>query len=819
VLDEALLLGTELITNAVVHAGTDVDMVVELRARAVFVSVGDRYSARGLPTHPTAPPEESESGRGLFLVDAFARRWGVVHERTGKHVWFELELTEQLAAVTVVAESDRMPLPPSPARLAIATVRATADGTVTAWGGDAEQLFGWAAREVIGRQLTDVASYADASTPLHERTIAVGRWYGDVSIRHRDGGIVPAYGMHLALRDEEGPTGVACLWTLADSRELLEPVTVAARRPETGGDGHRSGLGRLLGLSDSLVSRLTLDELLEQTAERLCGQFGGDAAYVLLLSEDGSGFDVRAAYGMTTPDLRQDRLDAAEGITGRLSGRQMPVVIDDVTAPGGAPALASAGLRSLVAAPLLVEGRMTGAIHIAARQRGRFTNEHAVELQRASDRLALAIESARLVELERRRRGWLAYLAEASDLLAGTLDLDMTMALVAQLVVPTVAEWCALYLVEDGGESVLSYVWHADEARIDILRALLERAGSPERRVEAPSTELGRRQPWRPPGPANALVDSAARSSGELAALRSLASDDRVAIPLVARNHVLGVIVVGRRRAAPFTGDEIELAGDLTRRAALAIDNARLYQERVSVVHALQSSLLPPEAPVIPGCDVGVAYLAAGVGNEVGGDFYDVFPIDGTRWGVAIGDVCGKGAQAAAVTGLARHAIRLLGREGRPVCEVLTRLNRAILDEGPRARFVTVLYAEIAPSSAGAHVTMCAAGHPLPLVVRPDASVRTIGEPQSLLGVVDDPELTETVFDLSAGDTLVLYTDGVTERRAGSRMLGEEGLVEVVRRGSRLHASAVAARIERAVIDFQPEPPRDDIAVLVIRVL
>ena len=139
--------------------------------------------------------------------------------------------------------------------------------------------------------------------------------------------------------------------------------------------------------------------------------------------------------------------------------------------------------------------------------------------------------------------------------------------------------------------------------------------------------------------------------------------------------------------------------------------------------------------------------------------------------------------------------------------------------DAPRSRFLTAIYADLLPTAAGIQLTICAAGHPLPLVSRTDGHVRTIGEPQSLLGVLDEPDLQAQTVHLTAGETLVLYTDGVTERRFEGRMLGEDGLAEVLRANCRLPASALASRIERAVVDFQREPPRDDMAVLVIRVL
>jgi serine phosphatase RsbU (regulator of sigma subunit) len=216
-----------------------------------------------------------------------------------------------------------------------------------------------------------------------------------------------------------------------------------------------------------------------------------------------------------------------------------------------------------------------------------------------------------------------------------------------------------------------------------------------------------------------------------------------------------------------------------------------------------------------------VAYVAAGDANEVGGDFYDVFQAGANRWCFAIGDVCGKGAEAAAVTGLARHTLRALGREGYPLEDILVRLNQAILAEGPRARFLTLLFGELTPIPAGGvQLALICAGHPLPFVVgngHADGDVRQVGAPQPLLGVLDDLALEAEPLELRPGDTLVAVTDGVTERRDGKRMLGEEGLAEVLMTCRGMPAGMISSRVQRVVEEFAVQPPRDDLAVLVLR--
>lgn len=364
----------------------------------------------------------------------------------------------------------------------------------------------------------------------------------------------------------------------------------------------------------------------------------------------------------------------------------------------------------------------------------------------------------------------------------------------AQMTVPTLATWCAVYTIADqSSDPYLSYVLHEDEERIDGLKDLLSQLSSPE-----PVREAGAR-PW---------PEATVAVGGET-----------VVLPLLARNRVIGMLTLGKPREEHFRQEILELAEDLSRRAALALDNARLYSERTAISRSLQRSLLPPGSPAIPGMEVEVIYRAAGEGNEVGGDFYDVFPIRDGAYGFAIGDVCGTGPEAAAVTGLARHALRLLAREGLGGPAVLERLNAAILDEGARSRFLTLLYGELHPQpDGGALMKVVCAGHPLPLRLRPNGQVDAAADPQPLLGVIDDLDLYEQTLTLDPGDVLLCVTDGVTERREGTRMLGDDGLAEVLTTCTGLTAGAVASRVLRAVERFAAEPASDDMAILAFRV-
>ncbi|GAA2641529.1 SpoIIE family protein phosphatase [Streptomyces spororaveus] len=792
IVDDAVVLTSELVTNAVVHAGTRAEVLCLRADGGVRVEVADRYPERELPLqHPGERPyadPDRENGRGLMLCAALATRWGVEYTATHKHVWFRLDLPDRpvgTRSAGPVVPDQLLPLADS--RVRVAVLQIDSADSISAWNEDAEHIFGHPAEKALGRPLAELAAWPQTpgtGTGIAE-ALRLSRWEGSYGVRGADGRVIPVFASHLRVRDAHGEPSIVCLLVHDDERALLQtPVRVPASD-----SGHFTEARPTDPFEVFIGSPAPddLDGLLQRTVERARDLLDADSAFLLLATDDETELEVRATTGLPSTRQRFARVPVEAG-TNRYGSARMPAVHDDLIAsPGAVPLLEATGMRSAVTVPLKVEGRLTGSLGVAAETPGRYSNEEALHLQFAADRIALG-------ELERLRRGSLSFLVEASDLLAGTLDRDQTLALMAQMTVPTLATWCAVYTIADqSSDPYLSYVLHEDEERIDGLKELLSQVSMPE-----PVREAGAR-PW---------PEATAAVGGET-----------VVLPLLARNRVIGMLTLGKPREEHFRQEILELAEDLSRRAALALDNARLYSERTAISRSLQRSLLPPGSPAIPGMEVEVIYRAAGEGNEVGGDFYDVFPIRDGAYGFAIGDVCGTGPEAAAVTGLARHALRLLAREGLGGPAVLQRLNAAILDEGARSRFLTLLYGELHPQpDGGALMKVVCAGHPLPLRLRPNGQVDAAADPQPLLGVIDDLDLYEQTLTLDPGDVLLCVTDGVTERREGTRMLGDDGLAEVLTTCTGLTAGAVASRVLRAVERFAAEPASDDMAILAFRV-
>jgi phosphoserine phosphatase RsbU/P len=215
---------------------------------------------------------------------------------------------------------------------------------------------------------------------------------------------------------------------------------------------------------------------------------------------------------------------------------------------------------------------------------------------------------------------------------------------------------------------------------------------------------------------------------------------------------------------------------------------------------------------------VGARYRSAVAGGDIGGDFYDLFQTGRDTWAIVLGDVCGKGTEAAVVTGLARHTLRAATVHESEPSKILWLLNEAILRSDEDERFCTVVYARLELVGDGARLVLACGGHPLPVVLRAGGQVESVGVPGTLIGSLPDPDLADDEVELRPGDAVVLWTDGVTEATGPEGFFGADRLRALVESCAGLDADTIAGRIEEAVLDFEQGEPRDDVAVLVLRV-
>lgn len=489
------------------------------------------------------------------------------------------------------------------------------------------------------------------------------------------------------------------------------------------------------------------------------------------------------------------------------------------------PALAGvpASNRSFAAAPMIVAGRAVGCLTFGWAEPRDFGEEDLDFLLALAQQAAQALERSRLYDAERRARAAaeeagerMRFLAEASRVLASTLDYEVTLRELARIAVPEIADVCLVHLVVDD-DTRLVVATHHDRDLVPVLTSVVD---VPNRNREP--RLLGRAVVT---GESIVLDDvpddllvRVADSPSQLEALRSLDLRSAVIAPLRVQDRVIGLLTLagdgssGRR----FGPEDLPFFEDLAGRAAVAVDNSRLHQARTDVARTLQQSLLPPHLPTIGGLELAQRYHSVG-DVEVGGDFFDVFPAGDGRWGLVMGDVCGKGVAAASLTALARYTVRAAAIENDP-SSVLRVLNRAILDADVGERFCTIVHARVEPRDDGLRVQLACGGHPLPLLLTAAGLVRPVGEPGTAIGLFEDVHLTEVELVLAPGDTFVLYTDGLTEARSPDGLFDPELLERVLATAAGRSAEGVAEVVDDAVLAYEGGRQRDDMALLVLRV-
>jgi serine phosphatase RsbU (regulator of sigma subunit) len=314
-------------------------------------------------------------------------------------------------------------------------------------------------------------------------------------------------------------------------------------------------------------------------------------------------------------------------------------------------------------------------------------------------------------------------------------------------------------------------------------------------------------------------INAAAADAEHLRLLENLDVRHFVIAPLRTPSGVMGTLTFGLgdsgRRVMP---EDLELITSLAARAALHIQNARLYAERSHIAQVLQASLRPRALPTITGAEVAARFMPAGEHIDVGGDFYDVFRSGDAVWTAIVGDVAGKGPEAAAVTALARHTLRAASLLQDDPAANLAVLNRALGADPSEPRFCTVLYARLCPGDGGLDCRLANGGHPAPLVLRADGRVEALDAARgALVGAFADARYEEATVTLAPGELILLYTDGVTEMRRHKAGFGERQLAATVADCVGRSAEEVVASVLRRALELQAGQPRDDIALLAIR--
>ncbi|MDQ2791626.1 MAG: stage II sporulation protein E [Pseudonocardiales bacterium] len=420
----------------------------------------------------------------------------------------------------------------------------------------------------------------------------------------------------------------------------------------------------------------------------------------------------------------------------------------------------------------------------------------------AALRIAIAVESDYLHKADRRRRDWMAYLADTSQLLGQSLDVELTITVIPQILVPRLGQWCAVHLVEPAHGLELAALTHANEELIPELRSALtlSAGGDPIRRLRAQLRQLATQT--LPPTWINWPTDA-------------------IALSLHAAGRAIGVLTIGRPGDRSHSPEDVALISDIAQRAALAIDNAQRATRHIETSQALQRALFPRELPIADGVEFAADYLPASTGSDVGGDFYDVLSLRAGLWLAAIGDVCGKGARAAARAGQVRDMLRVLVRDGRPLARALKLLNDHMIETGDHWQYCTLAAAHIRKATAGKPtglaVDLVLAGHEPPLLIRANGTAEFVGQRGTPLGLLNHVKLYTTRLHIAPGDVLLAYTDGVIERRGPQGLYGAHRLITAASATCPLSAAQLIATVRTSVQNFSNEDPKDDIALLAIR--
>jgi serine phosphatase RsbU (regulator of sigma subunit) len=583
--------------------------------------------------------------------------------------------------------------------------------------------------------------------------------------------------------------------------------------------------GELLGATTPAV----VGALVATTAAEL---LGADAAAVFARVDDGT---LEALHTTGWPDditrpFRRLELHRGRPLSDAVLDRR-PVWLEDAAQwRSRYPDMAAVGtawnMQASACLPLSVEDRDLGAVVFSFSAARRFSTEEREFLVAITALCAQGLDRARLLAAERtaretaeRQLGRMTFLSRTTRLMEAPLSVEERLQQLADLVVSEIADWCAVHLVR-GNQVDQVAVAHRDPAKVAFVARLEERYPPDPDAPGGPIHVSRTGEPVYYPEVPDELLVAAAVDEEHLALIRSIGMHSALIVPLAVRGREVGALtLVQAESLRRFDHPDLAFAEQLATIAAVALDNARLYEQQRRTAHTLQAALLPVGLPAVPGLRLAARYRAPSEERaemHVGGDLYDVVP-DGDGCSVVVADVCGKGAEAAALTALIRHTVRAEIDHGLGPAEVLERLNRAMLRaSGDRpGRFATVAHARLRATPKGADVRLASAGHPPPLVLR-DGRATPMTAPGTLLGIYPDVTLTEVSFDLRHSEIMVLYTDGVTEARGSEGLYGTDRLAAAVASAPGGTADEVADHLLADVDAFQGGQQRDDIAILVV---
>jgi PAS domain S-box-containing protein len=679
-------------------------------------------------------------------------------------------------------------------------------GTITSWNQGAERLYGHTEAEAIGKPISILIPPRRAG---EERQILDRIIHGE-RIQHYETERVTKDGrtVHVSL-------SISPIWD--DTGRILGASVIARDVTEQRRALERAE--RLRDVTERLSREIRPERTVEVLLENAVPALGADAGAVAILDKDRTHLDLAGSAGYSDEGVSQFQ--------------RMPLEADlpmtDVARTGEAlwlsnsdelwshyPDLPGSGsaFSSLAIVPLAVGEERLGAVSVSFNEPHEFAPEERAFMIATAAQAAHALERGRLFDAERRRLQQLAFIAEASQLLVESLDIEPTLQRLASLAVPRIGDWCSIDLAtEDGGFRNVA-VTHVDPARVELAEEL-QRRYPPEQDADTGVSKVIRTgEPEIYPTIPDEMIVEAAIDEEHLRLIRELGMVSAMVVPLIARDKVLGTLtLVSAESGHTYTDDDLRLAQELAIHAGLAIDNATLYRREHDAAVTLQRALLPKRIPAPKTAEVAVRYLPAAAGLEVGGDWYDLVEAESGELAIVVGDVAGSGIKAAAVMGNLRTALRAYILDGQPPAAAVERLDALMFDlEEPS--MATLVYLTLDPVTR--RVEYVRAGHPPPLLRDPRGQVHDLNDEGSPpVGVASNAPFFSKSLELEPDSLLLLYTDGLIERRG-------EGIEAGVTRLRNILATAPEGAEECAEVVIEKlgaQGLADDAALVALRFL
>ena len=575
----------------------------------------------------------------------------------------------------------------------------------------------------------------------------------------------------------------------------------------------------LLAVVGQAIAELSLSHTLETAVDRVGELLETDRAAVYL--RQAGGLEAAVERGLAGPHVR-----VAEGlldlILKRLRARPVVEIRDATSDPrlgSVRDAVSESGIEAAVVVPLRAAGELIGMLVAYLPAKRRLGENESMLLAALAGQLAVAVQNAGLHEdtarLARERQEALdAELLAAKRLEAfyeisrsfsESLSLEETVGAIARTAVELLdVDAAVLRVPDERGDSLVPGAIHVPDARLRVALDPILRRPQPLDRIEAATpVVLTPRRAKRLGGGHELLIPFLER--GSTASL----------VPIVSAGEVMAALtLISLDPARPIGAEVLEAARALAAQAALAIGNARLYEQQVHFADAMQRSLLPDEPPDIAGIEIGSVYESSSR-LDVGGDVFDYTVLPDGRLAVVVGDVTGKGIDAAADMAMTKFVFRSLAREHPEPSELMRIANQVVLDEVEEGKFVTMLYLTLDPATG--ELACSGAGHPEPRVVRPDGTVEELEAHGLALGIAPDQQYPEARTTLEPGASVVLFTDGVVESRVGAELYGKVRLDRLLGEQRALRAQQLARAVVEDSRAFAGGGLADDSAVVVVK--